>query len=213
MSYSCIIVAAGSGARLALGYNKLLYKLKDDRTIIEHSVHLFQKDPRCKQIIIVCARVDMKKMQALFANSGILFVEGGSARQQSVYRGLQKVELPSVLIHDGARPYLKMESVNAVLECLVTYQACTLGVALKDSVKIVEDGCVKKSLDRSRLCCSQTPQAFKSALIKDCYEKANAAGFVANDDVQIVEAFSDEIIKIVTGDYGNIKITTKEDLP
>ena len=69
-----------------------------------------------------------------------------------------------------------------------------------------------KTLKRETLMQAQTPQVFKSEDIKIAYQKAKDEGFVATDDSQLFERYIDKEIKVVLGDYGNLKITTQEDL-
>ena len=80
------------------------------------------------------------------------------------------------------------------------------------SIKEVKDGIVVKTLKRETLMQAQTPQVFKSEDIKIAYQKAKDEGFVATDDSQLFERYIDKEIKVVLGDYGNLKITTQEDL-
>ncbi|MEG0842397.1 MAG: 2-C-methyl-D-erythritol 4-phosphate cytidylyltransferase [Erysipelotrichaceae bacterium] len=212
MNYATLIMAAGSGTRVNLGYNKLLYQLESGKTILETTVQLFLEDERCKQIVIVVSNHDCQTMQALFHHPKISYVIGGEQRQDSVYNGLKVVKEDYVLIHDGARPYLEMEDVNQLLNTLIDVPACLLMVDVKDTIKVVKDGFVEKTLVRSELKQAQTPQAFQIDCIKKAYEKAKAQGIIATDDAQIVELCGDVKVKAVNGSYKNLKVTTKEDL-
>ena len=112
-----------------------------------------------------------------------------------------------------ARPYLNMEEVNKLKQTLSDYDACLLMVPSVDTVKIVENGFVKESLDRSLLYNAQTPQCFKTSLLKECHQKALEDQREATDDAQLVEWYSNTLIKVVTGNASNIKITNPGDLP
>lgn len=212
MNYTALIVAAGSGSRMGLGYNKLFYPLFDKQTVIEKTVSLFMADCRCKQIIVVTSEIDMLKMKQLFKTSDITFVIGGATRQQSVYNGLQSVSEEIVLIHDGARPWLPLSCIDDLLKCLEQHKACLLCVPVKDTIKRVKNGSIVETLPREELMQAQTPQAFHTEIIKKAYEKAMLRHIGATDDAQIVELCTDAEVFIVNGSYENIKITTKEDL-
>lgn len=212
MNYTALIVAAGSGSRMGLGYNKLLFKLKSGYTIVEETVNVFLRDEKCKQIIVVASYDDMETYMRLCSCGHVVFVAGGATRQESVYNGLLAVREQHVLIHDGARPWVKQESIDNLLECLTEHKACLLMVPAKDTIKTIENGIVKETLKRDMLWQAQTPQAFDTHLILSCYRKAMMQGVQATDDAQVVEKCSDEAISVVEGDYENIKVTTMDDV-
>lgn len=212
MRYTALVVAAGSGSRVGLGYNKMLYTLKNGNTILEETVQIFQKDENCTQIIVTASKEDMQEYMHLISCGKVLLVAGGETRQQSVYQGLLAVKEDYVLIHDGARPWLPVSCIQNLLDTLREYQACLLMVKAKDTVKEVEHGVVKNTLKREQLYLAQTPQAFHTSLVLECYQKAQKDAFVATDDAQIVEYYSNEPVLVVEGSYENIKVTTIEDL-
>lgn len=211
MEYSVVIPAAGSGSRLNLGFNKLLYEIEPNLTIIEKTVNIFKNDQNCKQIILVSSETDQKILKELFKES-VEYVLGGETRQESVYNGLKKVDQKYVLIHDGARPYLTSEVLEDVKKTVVKYQACLVMVKAIDTMKIVKDGFVNSSLERQYVYHAQTPQAFELDLIKKAYQLAFADNYLGTDDASLVEKYLDLQIKVVEGDYANIKITTRKDL-
>lgn len=212
MDYTALVVAAGSGSRVGLGYNKLLYKFENGRTILEETVSIFMNDERCTQIIVVASSDDMETFTRLCGCGKVVFVLGGETRQQSVYNGLKAVKEDYVLIHDGARPWLSMECIDRILDTLKIHPACLLTVPVKDTIKEVRDGFVVQTFKRADLKQAQTPQAFDTNLIIKCYEKAMRTGVQATDDAQIVETCSDVAVCDVEGSYENIKVTTMEDL-
>lgn len=212
MNYTALVVAAGSGSRVGLGYNKLLYKFANGETIIERTLAVFHKDPRCKQIVLVTSGEDMEQIASLCARGKVVLVSGGRTRQESVHNGLRAVCEEHVLIHDGARPWLSIECINSLLQVLESTPAALLMVPVKDTIKQVCEGVVKKTLERSELMQAQTPQAFATDLILHCYRKAEKAHVSATDDASLVELFTNQSIQVVMGDYENSKVTTKEDL-
>lgn len=212
MNYTALIVAAGSGSRMGLGYNKLLYRLENGNTILEETLHVFQKDERCSQLVVVVSKEDMELFMKLCAGGNVVFVAGGATRQESVYHGLLAVREDHVLIHDGARPWLSLSCIDRIIDTLYEHKACLLMVPVKDTMKVIEDGRVKETLNRSVLWQAQTPQAFDTHLILSCYRKAMMQGIQATDDTQIVEKCSEEAVVVVEGSYENVKVTTIEDI-
>jgi 2-C-methyl-D-erythritol 4-phosphate cytidylyltransferase len=212
MNYSVLILAAGKGTRMGLGYNKMFYCMDDGETVLQHSIQLFLRDTRCKQIIIVTNRADMSKI-VLSSDSGkIMMVNGGDRRQDSVLNGLMAVKEDAVLIHDGARPYVEIDAIDRLLEAMEHEKACILTIKVKDTIKKVKDGYIVETVDRNEHVFAQTPQAFNTSFIIDCYSKAILRQIEVTDDAQIVEQVSQEKVKIIEGSPTNIKITTQEDI-
>ena len=212
MEYTALVVAAGMGSRMGLGYNKMLYRLADGRTILETTVDIFLHDPRCKQIIITANDTDMHAYTELFSCGKVMYVKGGKTRQESVFNGLQAVKEEYVLIHDGARPWLPMDCLNRLLKELKEHPACLLMVPVKDTVKQVEGSEVDQTLKRASLYLAQTPQAFATDLILRSYRKAMRCHLMATDDAQVVELCGDAKVTVVLGSYENKKVTTMEDV-
>lgn len=211
MEYTALIMAAGSGNRMGLGYNKLCFLLDGKKTIIEKTVSVFKQDSRCTQIILVIRKEDRDLFERLFRDT-VCYVVGGDTRQESVHRGLSHVKASHVLIHDGARPWLAMACIDRILDRLKDVSACLLMVPVKDTIKEVVDGRVVKTFARDHLRQAQTPQAFLTKLIRECYDKAQQQGIIATDDAMLVEQCSNEVVYEVEGSYENIKITTLEDI-
>ena len=211
MNYSAIVLCAGKGSRGGLNYNKMLYRFKN-KTVYEMTMEIFLNDERCKQIVVVTKEEELDDLKKLISSKKIDYVFGGKERQDSVYNGLQVVKEDYVLIHDGARPYLKKENIDDILECLNKNDACLLVVPVKDTIKVCIDGNIVKTLPREQLVQAQTPQAFKTELIKRCYQKGKDKNYIATDDASLVEYFENTEVKAVLGSYSNIKITTPDDL-
>ena len=213
MKYSALIVAAGSGSRMNLGYNKVYARLKDGRTIVETTVDVFLNDPDCGQIVVVTDPGEFRKNYTKRHDGRIVLCQGGSTRQESVNNGLAAVMLDTVMIHDGARPFLDQDSLNRLKNAMETEDAALLCVACKDTIKKADDnGYIVETYERSTLRSAQTPQAFRTSVIMDAMEKAIADGYTGTDDCSLVERYSSVRIKAVEGSYGNFKVTTPEDL-
>ncbi len=209
--YSVVLLCAGKGKRTGLDYNKMLYKFKD-KTVYEMTLNIFLSDEKCREIVVVTSEEEQLLFKQLCDDQRIIYTVGGKERQDSVYNGLKLVTSKYVLIHDGARPYVKLEHINCLLECLKEHKACLLMVPCKDTIKKVVGGKIVETLVRSELMQAQTPQAFHKDVVFDAYTKAIESHYMATDDAQMVEVFSDEDVYVVLGDYDNKKITTPEDL-
>lgn len=209
--YSVIVLCAGRGTRTGLEYNKMLFQM-NGKTVYEMTMDCFLSDERCRQVIVVVQPHKESQFKSLMKDERIEFVYGGKERQDSVYAGIQKAKYDHVLIHDGARPYVKSEHIDLLLECLKEHKACLLMVPCKDTIKEVSDGKIVKTLRRETLMQAQTPQAFSRELIVSAYQKGIELQVQATDDAQMVELFSDEDVFVVVGDYENKKITTRDDL-
>lgn len=209
--YSVVVLCAGKGTRTGLDYNKMLYEFKG-KTVYEMTLDIFLNDDKCEQVVVVTSEEEREEFVKLVSDERIVYTHGGKERQDSVYNGLQLVTSKYVLIHDGARPYVKQKQIDDLLECLNEHQACLLMVPCKDTIKKVIDGKVVETLVRSQLMQAQTPQAFHSDVLKDAYQKGIENHYQATDDAQMVEVFSNVEVYAVLGDYENKKITTPEDL-
>lgn len=209
--FSLILLCAGSGTRSGLGYNKMLYKIKDE-TLYEKTLRIFLSNDKIKEIIIVCKKDEIGVFENLIIDNRLKFVVGGQERQDSVYNGLLVAENEYVLIHDGARPYCSKELVESIMNCVVLEKACAPMVPSIDTIKVVENGYVKETPNRSSLMTVQTPQAFETSLIKGAYNLAIKSKKTFTDDCSIIEVFCRNKVAVVLGEYSNIKITNKEDL-
>lgn len=213
MKYTAVIVAAGSGTRMKLGYNKVYAKMRDGRTILNHTMDVFRADKDCIQIVVVTESLAYYQNMEGDWPGLITLAKGGKTRQESVRNGLLAAIGEYVMIHDGARPYLDQKSLKRIKKALKTDDAVLLTVPCKDTIKKIDaEGYVELTYDRSTLAAAQTPQAFKTSLLMECMAKAEQAKFTGTDDCSLVEAFSDVRVRTVEGSYANIKITTPEDM-
>lgn len=215
MEYNVVVAAAGMGKRMGYGKNKLRISLQN-KPIIAYTLDVFEKDPWCSSIILVINEHDQDFMEELVRSREFMkvkaIVKGGRERQESVYEGLKKIEGESiVLIHDGARPFVRLEHIHKLVQVTSEKGSAVLAVPVKDTIKRVKDGVVEETIDRSELWSIQTPQAFQLSLLKEAHDVAVKEGFIGTDDASLVERIGYNV-EIVEGDYNNIKITTQEDL-
>lgn len=213
---SVIVVCGGSSSRMG-GIDKMFAEIKGIPVCIR-SCLAFQNCDSVSDIVIVTRRENILKMQQLCGTFKLTkvsdIVEGGNCRQQSVANGLKQLTdyTDTVLIHDGARPFVKNDCIERVIEKAREFSAVTCAVPLKDTVKIVrEDGLVTATPDRSIMQAVQTPQGFDYNLYKSAVEANTEHLEDFTDDCSIVEAHGFPVYTCM-GDYTNIKITTAEDL-
>jgi 2-C-methyl-D-erythritol 4-phosphate cytidylyltransferase len=146
-------------------------------------------------------------------NDSIRIVPGGAQRQDSVQNGLQAVSAESefVMVHDAARPFVTKELIDTVLAAAKLSGAAVCGAPCSDSLKEVgEDGLVTRTVDRSQLWTVQTPQIFRTQLLRDAYRGALATGATYTDDTAVVEAMGHPV-RIVLYHGINLKVTTPTD--
>jgi 2-C-methyl-D-erythritol 4-phosphate cytidylyltransferase/2-C-methyl-D-erythritol 2,4-cyclodiphosphate synthase len=214
---AAIIAAAGSSKRMGSGINKQYIKI-GNQTVIVRSIMAFSEDPTFDEIIVVIREDEMDFFKTEFIGKGlfskkIILASGGAERQDSVYNAIKMLgeDIDIVLIHDGARPLIGQETINQVISKTVEMGAAAPGVAVKDTIKIVDADLISETPDRSSMVSIQTPQGFKKDIIVRAFEKAFEDGYYGNDETVLLERIKEKVY-IVRGDYSNIKITTMEDV-
>ncbi|MGJ3206501.1 2-C-methyl-D-erythritol 4-phosphate cytidylyltransferase [Geobacillus sp. FJAT-46040] len=215
MNYEAIVLAAGRGKRMNAGMNKQFLELGGEPLIVR-TLNVFERDERCTRIVLVVNPAERSRFEQLLARFRIQKVaaltDGGEERQHSVYNGLQALAGEEiVLIHDGARPFVRVHHLHELVNAAVQYGAAIPAVRVKDTIKKANGLFVKQTIDRSSLWAVQTPQAFRLSLIMEAHEAAKQAGYLGTDDASLVERIG-KPVKIIEGDYRNIKLTTPEDL-
>jgi len=214
-----LIPAAGMGKRMGAGSNKQ-YLLLDGMPILARTVRTFQQAPFIDAIYLVSPEQEIplcrSEVVERYGFSKVrAIVAGGAERQHSVRNGLAAIEgiEPDdlVLIHDGVRPFVTEEMLMSAASAARESGAAIVAVPVKDTVKVVRDGVITDTPAREQLWLAQTPQAFRFDLIRAAHADAAAQGFLGTDDASLVERQGGEV-RIVTGDYRNIKITTPEDM-
>ena len=140
-------------------------------------------------------------------------VTGGKERSESSYIGVQAADKNSkyIIIHDGARPFVTEQMIVDSLDAAVKRGAAAVGVPVTSTIKKVKDSLISDTVDRSDLYEIQTPQVFRSDVIKVALKAAMNKKLAITDDCMAVEAIGLSP-KIVLGTKDNIKITVREDL-
>ena len=207
MKINAIITAGGTSSRFG-NKNKLLEKVYG-KEIINYTIDAFATSNVDE--IVVCSHISiMDELKQLFKNyPKVVFTEGGSTRQQSVYNGLKFSKCDYVIIHDGARPMITTDMVNHCIEMVKDMKALTVATKTIDTIKEVEHGKIIRTIDRSKLYNTQTPQAFEYNMIKHAHDTLKDQNFT--DDAGMLEALG-KTVYILDGSYKNIKITTQFDI-
>lgn len=204
---------------MGAGSNKQ-YLLLDGMPIVARTLQSFQDSPCIEAIYLVIPEAEIPFCRAEVVERYRLskvraIVPGGAERQHSVCNGLQAMEGIEeddlVLIHDGVRPFVSEQMMRDAAAAAAEAGAAVVAVPVKDTVKVVRDGVIAETPAREQLWLAQTPQAFRFGLIRAAHAEAAAQGFLGTDDASLIERQGGEV-RVVTGDYRNIKITTPEDL-
>ena len=209
---SAIIVAAGASRRM--GFDKLSYRLPGGKTVLETSVAAFAAHPQVDELILV-AGGNLPACQAIAAAcpKPCTVVRGGATRADSVCSGLRAAKGQLVAIHDAARPFVSEQVITDALAEAAAMGAAAPAVAVKDTIKIANDGAVVQTPDRAALFAVQTPQCFCRNLYWKALEAVQGEKVhLVTDDCSLFE-LTGRPVQLTQGDYANLKITTREDLP
>ncbi len=213
MNNAAIILGAGAGTRMKADKSKLLLEI-NGKTVLERTVETFSKIKEINEIIVVCRESDLDSFENVLSPYNVSYCFGGETRQQSVMNAVETIdECDYLLIHDGARPLITEKEITDTLTSAIQNGAAAVGVMVKDTIKVIDSNYqIVSTPDRSSLVSIRTPQIFEFKMYVDAVEKAKADGKDFTDDCQLIEYFGKPVITVI-GDYGNIKITTPEDLP
>ena len=215
---TAIIVAGGKGKRMHKRINKL-FLLLNKEPIIWHTLNIFQNCKSINKVILVVRPEDKDKFKAIIKknnfNKIIKIVDSGLERQDSVYNGIKAVDKASnddiILIHNAVNPFVDEATINNCISATKKYGAAVVGFPAKDTIKVVEDGFIRQTIDRKLVWQVQTPQAMKYFLAKRAFERAYADKFYGTDDVSLVERIGGSV-KVIYCPRENIKITEPYDL-
>jgi len=215
---TALIVAAGRGVRMGSTQRKQ-YMMVGGRSILSSALMAFDACSKITDIVLVVPEKEITFCrETVVAAAGLkrdpVLVSGGVRRQDSVYNGLDAVkdeEGAIVLIHDGVRPFVTIDMIEACIAGAKRWGACVPALEVTDTLKRVNrDGIVETTLPRENLWTVQTPQAFRLATIKKAHELARQSGWLSTDDASLVERMGGDV-HLIPGEIDNIKITTPGD--
>lgn len=224
MKTTAIVLAGGRGKRMNSAVPKQFLTIQD-KPILYYSLKAFE-DSFIDSIVLVASEDDKeycKKeiIEKYHFHKVEQIVSGGKERYHSVLNGIKAAgECDYIFIHDGARPFVALDMLQRLYDCVKQTNACVAGMPVKDTIKIAdENGYIASTPKRDLVWMIQTPQVFSYDLIKEAYlllEKNEYSllerGISITDDAMVVETLLGEKVKLVEGSYRNIKITTPEDM-
>lgn len=215
-----LIPAAGMGKRMGASINKQYLQL-NGLPIVARTISVFEASPEIDTIFLVIPEAEIPYcrehvVEACGFSKVAAIVAGGKERQNSVMNGLKAMHSlladdDVVVIHDGVRPLITREILCESIRVARVSDGALVAVPAKDTIKTVREGIVVNTPDRETLWQAQTPQSFRFDVIYKAHLSAELDGFTGTDDASLVERCGGSV-RIVRGDYRNIKITTPEDL-
>ena len=217
---SAVLVAAGSSTRM--GFDKLSFDLGSE-TVLHRSIRAFDQCPQIGEIVLVAGKNRaFVEQQAVGCTKPVQIVAGGATRAESAKNGVLAAHGELVAVHDAARPFVSPAVIAAVLEAAARCGAAAPAVPVKDTIKqavpgdgkTVPEACLVRSTpDRSTLYAVQTPQCFDRTQYLAALQELDAEkARLVTDDCSLFE-LTGRSVQLTQGDYANLKITTREDLP
>ena len=210
---TAIILVAGNSTRYGQNRNKNFEKI-NGQAVLTYSLKAFNENSYVDNIIIAIKKEEQQQVEDIKNqeefNKPVKIVIGGNTRKASVYNCITKTDADIVIIHDGARPMIKQEYINKCIENINDIKGVTIGVKSKDTIKITdENNIVTSTTNRENTWIIQTPQCFDRKILLNMHEKYQNSE--VTDDCMLLEK-GNYSVKIIEGDYTNIKITTYEDI-
>ena len=217
---SAVLVAAGSSTRM--GFDKLSFDLGGE-TVLHRSIRAFAQCPQVTELVLVAGKNrDFVAQQAADCPKPVQIVAGGATRAESAKNGVLAAHGELVAVHDAARPFVSAAVITAALEAAARCGAAAPAVPVKDTIKaaargdgktVPPDCAVQMTPDRSTLYAVQTPQCFdRAAYLAALAELDATRARLVTDDCSLFE-LTGRPVQLTQGDYANLKITTREDLP
>lgn len=214
-SIAVVVPAGGVGSRLGRRTPKQFLDL-GGAPILARTLAHFRRHPDVRAIVVAAPVEHLARTRRLVARPGrppVQVLAGGATRQESVWRALQAApcDVQVLLVHDAVRPFIDRPLIDAVVAAAARHGAAICALPIAETVKRVREGVVETTLERAGLWAVQTPQAFRSAVLREAHDQARRDGIVATDDAMLVERLGHPV-RVVPGLAGNVKITTPEDL-
>lgn len=215
---SAIIVAGGSGKRMGGDIPKQFLEI-NGLPVLFHTLILFDSIKEIDEIILTLPEAHIEWFKSNFFSQVkietiLKIVKGGKERQDSVKKGLEKIAEKSdyVLVHDGVRPFVTPEDIKKVIKSVADNDGVILGVPVSETIKKTdENNNILSTIPRNRTFLAQTPQGFKTEVLKRLHSEAKEKNLIVTDDASLLE-HSGYRVKLVEGSRFNIKITTPDDL-
>lgn len=211
MGCAAVIVASGSSRRM--GFDKLAAEL-NGKPVLAHTVAAFMRAEGISRVVVVCPEERFQLLEDEDFIKPVVRVEGGEHRQHSVANGLAVLGEEDLLVavHDGARPLVRPEAIDTCIEAARKHGAATLAHAVADTLKKADaEGFSRSSVDRTNLWAMETPQVFRTSLLRRAYAGILERQTIVTDEVSVVEAMGIST-KLVVSEFPNPKITVPADI-
>ena len=212
-----MILGAGDGRRMGGTVPKQFMDLCG-RSVIAHTLEAFSTHPGIDEILVVTHPDYIDHTKTIIAEHAISkvidVIAGGKERFDSSYIATKYLDCGDdiLIIHDAVRPFITHRIIDDCIRCTAEYGATDVAVKTTDTIARVDEGFVTDIPDRGGLYNGQTPQSFRCRIILDAHERARQEGFTeTTDDVKLVLRAGYKV-KLVDGDYENIKLTTSADI-
>lgn len=198
-----------------MGSTRKQFRLLSGEPVLVRTLRQFDRHPEIDALYVAAPSDRVADLRDELARSGLdklaAVVPGGTTRQQSVAAAFRAVEGASlVLVHDAVRPFVSDEEISAVIAEARRSGAAAIAIPVADTLRRVEGGCFRDTVDRSGLYRMQTPQGFRADWLRDAFRIAEEAGLDFTDDVALVQ-HTGRIVHLVEGHARNFKITTPAD--
>lgn len=211
-----IIPAAGKGVRLGDKIPKQFIEIKDLPVLIR-TVLKFENHPQVQGIVIAVdphyKDVTEKLVERFKLKKVLKIVEGGETRQHSVYNGVKASpqDTQIFLVHDAVRPLVSQALITKIIEATIQHKAAIPVIPVRDTLNYVENGLVKRYLERKDLFHVQTPQGIEAKILLTCLERAEREKLTFPDESTLLTHYGYPV-SVVEGSFINFKITFREDL-
>ena len=186
--------------------------------ILIHTVRKFLSCAAVSEIVIATRAEDMDWVTAQVkkeaAPKPVRVVQGGDSRQHSVENALRSIgaDVDLVAVHDAVRPFIDVSIIEKVISEAASAGAAIVGVVPVDTVKQIRKNKIRQTIPREHLVLAQTPQAFRTALLRQAFQKAREDNFTGTDEASLVERLEQVEVSVVPGSDRNIKITKPADM-
>lgn len=212
MKFYAIIVAGGSGNRMNSPVPKQ-FLLLNGEPVLMHTLRAFQSSDISPEILLVLHPDFFTTWHELCLkyefNIPHRIVAGGKERFNSVKNALSFIDEDAIIgVHDAVRPVVSNDLINRCFHEAILKGAVIPVIESRDSLR-KKEGELTRSIPREDILIVQTPQAFKSSLLKEAYQQEFSSHFT--DDASVVEKNGADV-HTTKGDSRNIKITYPEDI-
>ena len=209
---ACVAIIVASGSSRRMGFDKLAAELHG-KPVLAHTVAAFMRAEGISRVVLVCPEDRFQLLAGETYPKPLTRVDGGEQRQHSVANGLAVLGEEDLLVavHDGARPLVRPEAIDACIEAARKHGAATLAHAVTDTLKKADaEGFSRSSVDRTNLWGMETPQVFQAALLRRAYGGLPPEA-IATDEVSVMESMGIPT-KLIVSEFPNLKITVPADI-